>query len=301
MRTAKDIVADYRKRGYNDERIRALANNRPEPIRSEILSLLSTANDQIEAGSQEKENADIDVMADINAESNAHSSDGEPRSPNWKLDSDFVRQVHANLAPIQVEYLNADEFYTRQQGNTMAAPDNAQAISATAHSPDAVEGKNDAEAAAISVPAAAQMDMTAAKQGEGEGAAGEGELWPQPMANESDLMPPQAASMEGAYYACLESEKTVLDVEALCSSKAGQRSLDVIRQTLQDDPALAAAVQEVDNKIIVLSPPYAMEEISADDEESKLIEFPAEMIESYEAIRSAQGCLLYTSPSPRDS
>lgn len=40
MRTAKDIVTDYRKRGYNDERLRALAMGRPEPIRSEILAYL---------------------------------------------------------------------------------------------------------------------------------------------------------------------------------------------------------------------------------------------------------------------
>ncbi|MCX7934252.1 MAG: hypothetical protein N3A66_03225, partial [Planctomycetota bacterium] len=37
-----------------------------------------------------------------------------------------------------------------------------------------------------------------------------------------------------------------------------------------------------------LKPPYAMEEIPAADEESNLIEFPAEMVEAYEAIRAAQ-------------
>lgn len=40
MRTAHDIVTDYRTRGYSDERLRFLALSRPEPLRSEILALL---------------------------------------------------------------------------------------------------------------------------------------------------------------------------------------------------------------------------------------------------------------------
>ncbi len=40
MRTAEDIVRDYRKRGYSDARIRAIANNRPDSVREGILALL---------------------------------------------------------------------------------------------------------------------------------------------------------------------------------------------------------------------------------------------------------------------
>lgn len=39
-RTAGDIIKDYRKRGYSDERLRLLAASRAEPLRSEILSIL---------------------------------------------------------------------------------------------------------------------------------------------------------------------------------------------------------------------------------------------------------------------
>jgi hypothetical protein len=42
-RTAERIVAEYvGARGYRAERVRALANTRPEPLRSEILELLKT-------------------------------------------------------------------------------------------------------------------------------------------------------------------------------------------------------------------------------------------------------------------
>jgi len=39
-RTAQRIITDYRARGYDNSRIRALANGRPEPMRSDILKLL---------------------------------------------------------------------------------------------------------------------------------------------------------------------------------------------------------------------------------------------------------------------
>ncbi len=42
MRTAKDIVEDYRKRGYCDDRLRTLANGRAEPVRSEILAYIES-------------------------------------------------------------------------------------------------------------------------------------------------------------------------------------------------------------------------------------------------------------------
>ncbi|MCX7935643.1 MAG: hypothetical protein N3A66_10360, partial [Planctomycetota bacterium] len=114
MRTAQDIVADYRKRGYSDERIRALANNRPEPIRSEILALLqATAGQSIVATASQAAEADImaeTCAANVASEVEAKEAVAHPRACDWRLDSDFVRQVHANLAPIQVEHLSAEEF-----------------------------------------------------------------------------------------------------------------------------------------------------------------------------------------------
>lgn len=43
MRSARDIVEEYRRRGYDDTRLRALANGRPEPMRAEILKILDAA------------------------------------------------------------------------------------------------------------------------------------------------------------------------------------------------------------------------------------------------------------------
>ncbi|MBN2714169.1 MAG: hypothetical protein JXR97_17250 [Planctomycetes bacterium] len=40
MRTAEDIIKDYKKRGYSSDRLRALANGRAEPIRSQMLEIL---------------------------------------------------------------------------------------------------------------------------------------------------------------------------------------------------------------------------------------------------------------------
>jgi len=57
MRTADDIIRDYRARGYSDERLRALANGRPEPVRSEMLELL--------AGSAEESAVPCEAAEDV--------------------------------------------------------------------------------------------------------------------------------------------------------------------------------------------------------------------------------------------
>ena len=43
MRKAEDFVAEYRRKGYPDDRIRIIASMRPEPLRSEVLRILDTA------------------------------------------------------------------------------------------------------------------------------------------------------------------------------------------------------------------------------------------------------------------
>ncbi len=45
MKSAKELVTQYRARGYNTERLRALADGRPEPMRSEILAILDAEAD----------------------------------------------------------------------------------------------------------------------------------------------------------------------------------------------------------------------------------------------------------------
>lgn len=62
MRTAKDIVEEYRARGYPDDRIRTLANNRDEPMRSAILACLTVSEGR--AGECELEGGENDVDAD---------------------------------------------------------------------------------------------------------------------------------------------------------------------------------------------------------------------------------------------
>lgn len=43
MRSAEEFVADYRRKGYPDDRIRIIASMRPEPLRTEVLKLLEGA------------------------------------------------------------------------------------------------------------------------------------------------------------------------------------------------------------------------------------------------------------------
>jgi nucleoid-associated protein YgaU len=50
MRTATDIVADYRGRGYDSFRIRAIAALRPEPVRGQILEILDAEEEQASSG-----------------------------------------------------------------------------------------------------------------------------------------------------------------------------------------------------------------------------------------------------------
>ncbi len=76
MRTAEDIVKDYRARGYSDERLRALANGRPEPIRSQILEILAQEDEPVI-----EETAELvveDVLAQVNAEVSAEISLPDP-------------------------------------------------------------------------------------------------------------------------------------------------------------------------------------------------------------------------------
>ncbi|MHC4870641.1 MAG: LysM peptidoglycan-binding domain-containing protein [Planctomycetota bacterium] len=47
MRTAKDIIEDYRKRGYDSFRLRAIAALRPEPMRTQILEMLDTESEEM--------------------------------------------------------------------------------------------------------------------------------------------------------------------------------------------------------------------------------------------------------------
>lgn len=71
MRTAQDIINDYRARGYSEERLRALANGRSEPTRSELLALLDS-----EAGAPAPESAAEEIMGGIlqDAESSEHDA-----------------------------------------------------------------------------------------------------------------------------------------------------------------------------------------------------------------------------------
>jgi hypothetical protein len=57
MRTAKEIIEEYKARGYNMESLRVLADSRDEPVRSEMLALLSNestpAASEASAGGEE--------------------------------------------------------------------------------------------------------------------------------------------------------------------------------------------------------------------------------------------------------
>ncbi|MBN1257860.1 MAG: hypothetical protein JXA52_09165, partial [Planctomycetes bacterium] len=76
MRTAEDIVNEYRRRKYDTFRIRAIAALRPEPMRGQILALLD-AEETAEAAFEEvgaevmvdaPVSATLDVMSDVLAE-----------------------------------------------------------------------------------------------------------------------------------------------------------------------------------------------------------------------------------------
>ncbi len=80
MRTAGDIVEDYRKRGYTDERLKALAGTRPEPLRSEILAILEAEEGLAGGGDMSGQPVDIqnDLFLSVEEEGVAEIADLPP-------------------------------------------------------------------------------------------------------------------------------------------------------------------------------------------------------------------------------
>lgn len=84
MRTAQDIINDYRKRGYSDERLRALANGRAEPMRSEMLALLGdTQEESIEEILEAVTHETVDNLPD--SEPEIELVDGEDEAIEMEL------------------------------------------------------------------------------------------------------------------------------------------------------------------------------------------------------------------------
>jgi hypothetical protein len=314
MRTAKDIVSDYRARGYTDERIRALANNRPEPIRSEILALLDLSPAQAKAKPSHKAEGAEEVLASVpepvadesdalpadtpesavvlvDAEAEAARAKPEPvlaaeplplvtaesvpamgsevieelsssailcepepvaeaaaigvedimedtaavaaavvapqpKALIYKLDSDFVREAHANLAPVQVERMTQSEFFAVQAADITTKPE-AEVISveAVAEAAGAESAVEEAEVANAAEPA--------------------GEVWPTVAAVEAAAHDaPMATVQSSAFVVFPEADENTIDLSALGQSKAGRRTIEVLRDTIRTDPDFAAAVQD---------------------------------------------------------
>jgi len=64
MRSVEEFVADYRRKGYPDDRIRIIASMRPEPLRSEVLKLLESAPAQAAAPAEEVTQSEAAPAAD---------------------------------------------------------------------------------------------------------------------------------------------------------------------------------------------------------------------------------------------
>lgn len=356
MRTAEDIIRDYLARGYTYERLRALANGRPEPIRGQMLEILNRdAGEDIVAALPEAEveeevileevpvmelGADEQISskfaadavaeddADVEAEAETDTNGGS--DAGFAVDYDAAEEVAAVASEAIAETPAAAaplDFEADDSGTLGEVEEDVLSSLAIADTLAAARAESEpvAEVAvAPLVPALTMIEverLTAAEYQSSRVAeddaverelidlriSGGGEAWPD--AGEVAQAEHSPATMEG-----LDSEIFVAfpeDVEESFDTgrvtKAAARSLEVIKNAMQDDPALAEMANQ-GSRIIALNPPYAVPgleeldhpaggEITVEKDESGLIKFPSEMVATYDAIISTRSLF---SPAEED-
>ncbi len=355
MRTAEDIVRDYRNRGYNEDRLRALANGRPEPMRSQILALLAentapptTTEDPVAAAveaimatvTDATQSAADEIPTLESGALPGEAEDGgppaaEPGEIILAFDESETADPGAEPEPAMVAASRQQDYDVLGVGCEEVFPlslaaveppvsldfeedDEVAAATGDPGDPAAVQARVESRLplAEIEVECLTQSEFFALPQeappaltaevinlGAEDGALpaetgiqGKGEVWPAPT----------AAAETGAGKNSIFSHELFaeLDEEILADlkkSKKFRRSLEVLENTLAAVPEIAATEAVPDN-IICFEAPYAVhpenegedimaatdESVARAKEESGLIKFPAEMMESYAAILSTR-------------
>ncbi len=319
MRTAKDIVEDYRRRGYGDDRLRALANGRPEPIRSEILAYLDevgTGDTPLAEAPAGELVADLlDARPDEMAIPDAPAPSVIHQDPlvGLAFEPDDEAPAAAESPVLSAEAVGAVEVVEPAEAEAAAAPVAAtdDILAGLPAAPEVAAPRlaevrvehltpaeylaRNCEAETIAVEPIDLRDPEAAEDFalDTEDTADLGEPWPSAESVEAAISEIPAAADEDVYFDLLDREEVLAGGE----DRALQRTLDVIAQTLGDE-AVREAMGENGN-LINLHPPYAVAEgasapvesepgldLPVCREESGLIKFPTEIIETYKTISS---------------
>ncbi len=321
MRTAEDIVEDYRGRGYSNDRIRALANGRPEPMRSAILALLAEAIEEDASAETTVEN--------VPEETAMNDPETKTLDPGTYLPEDVdkarVEADEVEVAEIEVEMLKEQiaslaETARAEQKKSAAVSESAEETVAVAAEPvriheavaEPVDEADDAAASAALIEAAYDRSGETLESTESESLAplsaerltaeeyeargGEAGEEPEVI----DLRELDEALAHGEHLGewwppvdAGEEEHETVDMKE--PPKALHRTLKVLRNTLGAE----TMADDEDTNVIAFAPPYAVEGcVEADnvnmgqEDSSYYILFPAEMQAEYDAVVASRGSAL---------
>ncbi len=227
MRSAEDIVKDYRARGYSDERLRALANGRPEPICSQILELLA----QGEATETEEAPPVEDVLASVPPE----AADQQEEVP--EAEEEVVLVVDPD-EPADIEE-------TAEDGEELEALEEADEAAPAQEEPEAQAEEEPTEAPVEIEEAVAEPEEVVAES-EAPIAAAEG------TAQEAEVMEAEAAGVEMVAEQSGEAgavEPSATTAQAL--SDAPENAVEEVVVDLafeEDEPAEAVEAEVADTQ-----------------------------------------------------
>lgn len=99
MRTASDIINDYRSRGYTDDRLRILAKGRPEPMRSDILEILDSEAEKNSNLGEMLEDLEIDDTPPAEEEISQNCETEEEMKTDESPASEHISKTKEEIAP----------------------------------------------------------------------------------------------------------------------------------------------------------------------------------------------------------
>ena len=127
MRTAEDIIQDYKARGYSHERLRALANGRPEPVRSQMLALLEDPEHQeIDAAVDDiMASADAEMASDLTVPNEEPQAEVEEVAEDQETVQAEVEEVAEDEETVQAEpeEVAEDQETVQAEGEDVAEDD----------------------------------------------------------------------------------------------------------------------------------------------------------------------------------
>ena len=136
MRTAEEILADYREKGYSDEKIKVIAKWRKDPIRSEIYKLIGV-NDQKPAEEQQLSFEDADIPVEKASGEDSEQPAEEPEADEQPPEDTMQQSTEITEAPEKEKTEAQAEPADLSEEKNPEAPvsDTAEPVSAETEAP----------------------------------------------------------------------------------------------------------------------------------------------------------------------